>query len=212
MKTIQKTIVTASLAVATLFAFTIPSQAQLISGGYFHVDWQLNVPLNNGFSDKTSGWGMNFEGGYYLNQSRIGVGGFLAYHTNNEYIPWQTIPLTETASVTTDQQHTLFQLPFGLSGRYRLTDGTGTFDPYFGVKLGANFVRMTSAYSAYETILDSWGFYASPEIGTTIYLSQAHYWGIHLAAYYSYATNSSQLIKYSINGLNNFGIRVGVTF
>lgn len=36
--------------------------------------------------------------------------------------------------------------------------------------------------------------------------------GFHVALYYSYATNSGDVLTYSVNNLNNFGIRVGISF
>lgn len=212
MKTIKNiTIKSALLAVVCLCAAT-PGNAQLIRQGYLNADWQLNVPLSNGFADKTSGWGMNFEGGYYLNNSDFAIGAFLNYHTNNEYVDWQTIELSSTSALSTDQQHSLFQLPFGVSGRYALSGREGMLQPYISMKLGANYARMSSYYSAFESYEDTWGFYLSPEIGTTIYPSYNRYFGFHIAAYFSYSTNSGKVLTYSVDKLNNFGVRVGVAF
>lgn len=36
--------------------------------------------------------------------------------------------------------------------------------------------------------------------------------GFHVSLYYSYATNSGDLLVYSVNNLNNFGVRVGISF
>ena len=59
------------LAMASL----IPSEgkAQISLDSYYNIDWQFNIPLSNKFSNKASGWGMNFEGGYYLHNN-IAVG------------------------------------------------------------------------------------------------------------------------------------------
>ena len=55
------------LAIAALaLAFAMPAKAQLSDNGYANVDWQFNAPLKNHFADKASGWGMNFEGGYFV--------------------------------------------------------------------------------------------------------------------------------------------------
>ena len=51
------------LLVAALYPSDTKAQVSLNS--YFNVDWQFNIPLGNNFSDGASGWGMNFEGGYY---------------------------------------------------------------------------------------------------------------------------------------------------
>ena len=36
--------------------------------------------------------------------------------------------------------------------------------------------------------------------------------GIHVALYYSYATNEGDVLVYRVNNLNNFGLRVGISF
>ena len=36
--------------------------------------------------------------------------------------------------------------------------------------------------------------------------------GLHFAAYYSYGTNKGDLFTYSVDGLSNFGLRVGIAF
>lgn len=60
---------------------------------------------------------MNFEGGYYVLPD-LSIGAFINYHTNNEYISRQTLPISNSAALTTDQQHSVFQLPFGFARRY----------------------------------------------------------------------------------------------
>ena len=62
------------LAIAALaLAFAMPAKAQLSDNGYANVDWQFNAPLKNHFADKASGWGMNFEGGYFVTPN-LGLG------------------------------------------------------------------------------------------------------------------------------------------
>ena len=111
------------LASVMLVAAFSPSKsvAQVSLNSYFNVDWQFNIPLGNSFSNDASGWGMNFEGGYYVTQD-IALGGFLNFHTNNEYFPRQTISLTETLSMNSRQQHQMFTMPFGVLARYRLIE------------------------------------------------------------------------------------------
>ena len=68
------------LAVAAV-TFALPGRAQLIQNTYLNVDWQVTVPLGSAFADKASGWGMNFEGGYFVTPE-ITVGAFISYQTN----------------------------------------------------------------------------------------------------------------------------------
>ena len=199
----------AAVAVAALLLPSV-GRAQGNDNIYLNSDWQYNVPLGASFADKSSGWGMNFEGGYYF-PNNFGVGAFIAYHTNNEYIPRQTFPVGETSTVTTDQQHSVFQLPFGATGRYRFLQ-TNVLEPYVALKLGANYARISSNFYILEAYEKTWGFYMSPEIGLNVRPFGASGFGFHFALYYSYATNSGTVLKYKTDQLNNFGFRIGVGF
>ncbi len=209
----MKTIKHISLwVVAAVFMVVVPTRgnAQNVSTSYFNVDWQFNAPIGNSFADKPSGWGMNFEGGYYV-MPKMAIGAFISYHTNNKYIDRQTLTLSGSSALTTDQQHSLFQLPFGVLAKYRYTTG-GIFEPYTTLKLGANYSRMSSYLQAWELYDDSWGFTISPEIGVSIFPSPNLRYGFHLAMYYNYTTNKSKVLTYDIDGRNNLGFRVGVSF
>lgn len=200
---------TAVLAVATLAVFHT-AEAQIIPNAYINVDWQLNVPVGSSFADKTTGWGMNFEGGYFVTPE-ITVGPFISYHTNFENIPRQTLHLAPGTAMTTNQKHSLFQLPFGAAGRYTFLKGS-VFEPYVGLKLGANYAEMSSYYSVYKHYTDTWGFYLQPEVGASIFPWKAQRIGFHVALYYGYSTNSGHLLIYSMDHINSFGLRVGVSF
>ena len=139
------------------------------------------------------------------------IGAFLNFHTNHRYVDRQTIPLTPTASLTTDQQQSAFQLPFGISVSYKLLDNRYV-KPYFGVKSGA----MYSQNSIYNNLVQwyerPWGFYVSPELGIDIHPVPYQRLGFHVAVYYSYATNQTDILTYSEDGRNSMGVRVGVCF
>ena len=116
MKTISKLLPAILLACV----MTVPSKgkAQVSLDSYYNIDWQFNIPLGNDFANDVSGWGMNFEGGYYVTP-QIALGAFLNFHTNNEYFSRRTLHLTNTLSLNTDQQHQMFTLPFGEERRYK---------------------------------------------------------------------------------------------
>lgn len=197
----------AILAIA--ITFSLPSRAQTSDTFYSNIDWQFNFPLSNSFADKASGWGMNFEGGYYLTEN-LAVGGFLAYHSNHKYIPRQTISMSGSSSLTTDQQHTLFQMPFGVAGRYTF-NREGMFQPYIGLKAGPQYAKLKASFNAFEDSDNTWGFYFSPEIGMNIF-PWVYRPGIHVAAYYSYATNKGAVMNHGEDGMSNFGLRLGIAF
>ena len=72
--------------------------AQVLKNAYFNVDWQINSPFGQDFSKKTSGWGAHAEGGYYVIPN-FAIGAFISYHTNNEYVDRQTIPVNSTSVI-----------------------------------------------------------------------------------------------------------------
>ncbi len=154
------------LAVAAV-TFALPGRAQLIQNTYLNVDWQVTVPLGSAFADKASGWGMNFEGGYFVTPE-ITVGAFISYQTNIESIGRQTLQLGSGAAMTTAQKHTLFELPFGVVGRYNFLKGS-VFQPYAGLRIGADYAEMSSYYYTIQQYQDTWGVYLSPEIGVSIF-------------------------------------------
>jgi len=194
---------------AFIGGFILPASAQTNDSFYSNIDWQFNFPISNDFADKASGWGMNFEGGYYLTEN-FALGGFLSYHSNHKYIPRQTISMTDNSSLNTDQQHTLFQLPFGMAGRY-VFSRDGVFQPYVSLKIGPQYARLKTTFNAFQNDDNTWGFYMSPEIGMNIY-PWIYRPGIHIAAYYSYATNKGKVMTYDVSDMSNFGLRVGIAF
>ena len=152
---------------ALLLAMTLPAKAQMTDNGYANVDWQYNFPTGKAFAGGSSGWGVNAEGGYYLNK-HWGVGLFMNWHSNHEYIPRTVLSLSPSESLSTDQQHTAFRLPFGVAGRYAWNRG-GDFQPYIAIKAGAQYAKLTSDFNVFEDRDKTWGFYVSPEIGLHIF-------------------------------------------
>lgn len=206
MKSVRNFLYTALFLVVA----TVPLQgkAQISLDSYYNIDWQLNMPVGNNFSNDISGWGMNFEGGYYVTQD-IAVGAFISFHTNNEYFSRRTLKLSNTLSLNTDQQHQMFTLPFGALVRYRFIESD--FQPYVGMKLGACYAEFNNYYYIFMKSQDKWGFYMSPEVGFNWY-PWPNSIGFHMAIYYSFATNKCSIMSYSQSNLNNFGLRLGVSF
>ena len=193
-----------------LLAVAHPGRAQIFPNSYIDVDWQMNVPLGHSFADKASGWGMNFEGGYRITPA-VAVGPFISFQTNLQSLDRRTLHLDAGSALTTNQKHALFQLPFGVTGRYSWCNRS-VFQPYAGLKLGAEYAQLSSYYYIVKQYADTWGFYLSPEVGVSIFPNPNYRFGFHVAVYYSYATNHGDLLTYSVDNLNNFGVRVGISF
>ena len=160
MKTIRYIFKKQFILLMILSVFCLKGQAQVEDNLHFNVDWQMNAPISTDFADKISGWGMNFEAGYYVTP-RWSLGAFLSFHTNHKYVDRQTLQLSPTQSLTTDQQLSAFQLPFGLSTSYRLGHND-YLKPYVGVKLGAMYAENSSYMTTVRYYSNPWGFYVSP--------------------------------------------------
>ena len=76
MKTIRYIFKKQIILLMMLSVFCLKGQAQVEDKLHFNVDWQMNAPISTDFADKISGWGMNFEAGYYVT-SRWSLGAFL---------------------------------------------------------------------------------------------------------------------------------------
>ena len=207
MKTLKKYTVRLAVAAALFAGISLPAKSQVSLDAYYNVDWQLNIPSNN-YADKVSGWGMNFDAGWYLTPD-IAIGTFLNYHTNSKYIDRAVVNLSDETAVFTDQQRSLYQLPFGVTALYRIIESE--WQPYVALKLGAEYANMSSYYYIYKSSEDSWGFYMSPEVGVRWY-PWDNGMGLHAAAYYSFSTNNGSVMGSDMETPGNFGFRLGLAF
>ena len=130
---------------------------------------------------------------------------------HNNRLHRETLNVGETSAITSDQQHSLFQLPFGAAFRYSFTR-EGQFEPYVSAKLGTEYSEMSTYMNVMKVYDRQWGFYVAPEIGMNIFFTPEKKFGLHVAAYYNYATNKSKVLTYSMDGINNWGVRFGVAF
>lgn len=194
------------MAVVAMLA-AVSMDAQVGRRYYVDAGWQFNGAFSNGFSKNASGWGGYIEGGYYF-LPRVAAGVFASFNTNNEYFPKRTYDAGNGTAVTTDMYHSLYQVPFGATLRYRFL--WKKVQPYVEAKIGANYAREYQLYSIYGAYDSQWGFYASPEIGVTFHPFNKSNIGLQIAGYYSYATNRSR--AFGIDGLNNAGFKLGISF
>lgn len=204
-----RTKIKALVLLCVLFCATPQLQAQGYTRGYISAGWQYNVPFSTGFTDKASGYGLYFDGGYYLTPF-FSLGVFINHQQNYEYVPRQTHSISSTAEVNTDQQHRIKQLPFGISARYRFY--TEKWQPYVSLKAGTSYISTYSDFHTLSVYDQTWGFHLSPEIGVALFPFQHSRLGFNLAAYYSYSSNHNEMILYDMKGVNNAGLRLGLIF
>lgn len=192
----------------TAFAFAASeASAQMGKREYVNGGWQFNGTVANDFVKAANGYGAYIEGGYYVTPM-FAVGGFASFNTNNKYIPKQTYVFDDKSALTTDLDRSLYQVPFGVTFRYRFL--RSTIQPYVEAKIGTEYSVQSTYMSTFVSRSDNWGFYASPEIGLTFYPFYKTDLGFQVAAYYSYSSNKNK--SYDINGLNNVGFKLGIAF
>lgn len=194
-------------ASAAIFAATAQAGAQMSKEYYFNGGWQFNGTLANDFAESAQGYGAYFEGGYFVTPM-LAVGGFASFNTNNQYVPTKTYTFSDQSALTTDLTRSIYQVPFGATLRYRFM--RSMFQPYVEAKVGAQYSTQNIYMSTFVNQHENWGFYVSPEIGLTFFPFERTDFGFQVAAYYSYATNSSKAID--ITGLNNLGFKLGIAF
>lgn len=102
MKIIKYLIFRLMVVVVIVIVFVLLVKVQVILFIYFNVDWQFNVFISNNFVNKVSGWGMNFEGGYYVLLDLL-IGVFINYYINNEYILCQILLISNLVVLIIDQ-------------------------------------------------------------------------------------------------------------
>ncbi len=215
----MKTKILYILSAVLLCGIPVVTSAQE-SGGFddrqgradFSGHWQIAIPMGMDYADNSSGWGANFEGHYFVTD-RLAIGAFVSWQTFIKYEGRQTYQLTGDSNtggaITYDQYQTVFELPFGLSSRFHFLPA-GMFDPYVGLKLGANFSEQRKYFNIYESDYENWGFNVMPELGAMISPVPNQAVGLHVAVFYAYSTNSNDY--FDISGLNHLGFRVGVNF
>ena len=207
----MKKIVYSGLMMACFLGIAVKGEARSFADDLsFSLEWQMNAPIGTDFANQISGWGMNLDAGYEITPEWT-AGVFASFHTNHRYVGRETIQLSPTEALTTDQQHSAFQVPFGAFGRYYVYDN-GYVRPYVGGKVGAMYEQNTTYLNSTGYYERPWGFYVSPELGMNINPKRFHRYGFHVAVYYSYATNQTDLLQYEENGRHNLGFRVGVCF
>lgn len=196
------------MAVCAVILFMSCGLVNAQSNGKFYLSgmWQFNFPVDNKYANTGSGWGANIEG-FYRFSPKIDGGLFVGWHTNNKYVDRRTYTEGSTA-VTSDQYRSLYQLPFGLMVNYNL--GQGKFEPYVGLKLGANHAKFQTYRNTYVNEEDNWGVFISPEIGATYYPFSDKTIGFKASAYYDFASNSYK--TFDMDNINNLGFRIGVIF
>ena len=92
--------------------------------------------------------------------------------------------------MTTRTEHTLFELGRSASWDDTTSSKGGVFQPYAGLRIGADYAEMSSYYYTVQQYQDTWGVLSlARNRRVSIFPSPAQRFGFHVALFYSYASN-----------------------
>ncbi len=202
----------AFMAILTAHTSKAQDMTPMSSGGgklvnMYGLSWEISVPTNSEFLDKTSLAGGKFEYRHFLAGKPISFGVSIGWNSYEQYIPTQTISYDNgTKAITTDMDRNIYTVPVAALAHYYFNWGKPVL-PYIGVGIGAQYAEQTIYYNIFETDEYNWGFLVRPELGVLIRPKMRN-WGILANAGWSYATNKNDL--FDINSLKNFSFNIGL--
>jgi opacity protein-like surface antigen len=185
------------------------SSAQKSFTNLFGLAWEISIPNNNGFLDKTSLAGGRFDYRHMLKSVPVSFGVAVAWNSYEQYIPTQTVYYKNgNSAITTDMDRIIYTVPILATAHYYFNNGKMAM-PYIGVGVGTQYSEQTIYYNIFEDDYNNWGFAVRPEIGVLVRPGNGN-WGINIGANYNFATNKNDL--FDINNLQSFNFNIGVIF
>ncbi|ATL49079.1 hypothetical protein COR50_18940 [Chitinophaga caeni] len=196
------------LTIVVLFFLNRATQAQTNPvSNLYGLSWEISIPTNNDFLDKTSFAGGRFEYRHFLSQAPVSFGVSLSWNSYEQYIPTQTITYKDgNAAITTDMDRIIYTVPILATAHYYFNNNSAV-TPYAGVGVGAQYSEQDIYYNIFVTDEYNWGFAVRPEIGVLIH-PKSNNWGFLLSANYNFATNKNSL--FDINNLKSFSFNIGL--
>jgi opacity protein-like surface antigen len=183
------------------------SFAQGRMNNLFGLSWEIAIPTNNEFLDKTSFAGGKAEYRHFLKQAPVSFGVAVSWNSFEQYIPTQTIEYKDgNAAITTDMDRVIYTVPVMATAHYYFNYGKKAM-PYVGLGIGTQYAEQNIYYNIFEDTQNNWGFAVRPEIGVLIRPNGGN-WGIFLGASYSYATNKNDLFQN--DNLKSFNFNIGL--
>lgn len=183
------------------------SFAQGRMNNLFGLSWEIAIPTNNDFLDRTSFAGGKAEYRHFLKQAPVSFGIAVSWNSFEQYIPTQTITYKDgNSAITTDMDRIIYTVPIMATAHYYFNYGKKAM-PYVGLGIGTQYAEQNIYYNVFEDTQNNWGFAVRPEIGVLIRPNGGN-WGILLGAAYSYATNKNDLFQN--DNLKSFNFNIGL--
>lgn len=183
------------------------SFAQGRMNNLFGLSWEIAIPTNNEFLDKTSFSGGKAEYRHFLKQAPVSFGVAVSWNSFEQYIPTQTVTYKDgNSAITTDMDRVIYTVPVMATAHYYFNYGKKAM-PYVGLGIGTQYAEQNIYYNVFEDTQNNWGFAVRPQIGVLIRPNGGN-WGILLGAAYSYATNKNDLFQN--DNLKSFNFNIGL--
>jgi opacity protein-like surface antigen len=169
------------------------------------VAWDVNVPISNNFTNKTSLDGFQLDYRKMI-KNNFSIGIELNWSGYDQYYPRKTYQIPSGA-ITTDFYSYMYTFPTAITVHHYFHVNSRIF-PYAGIGLGATYADMKLYYNTYATTNYNWGFLVRPELGAIFKFSDYSGWGILLGARYNYSTNKES--EFRVNGIQSVGFQLGI--
>ncbi len=113
----------------------------------FGLSWDINIPVNNNFTNKTSldGFQMDYR---KMIKPDLSVGLEINWASYEQYYPRKTYQIPNGA-VTTDFYSYLYTFPLAVSIHHYFHVNSNIIFPYAGIALGATYAEMKLFYNTY---------------------------------------------------------------
>jgi hypothetical protein len=169
--------------------------------------WDVNVPVNNNFTNKTSLDGFKLEFRKMVKPD-LSVGLEINWAAYDQYTPRKTYQIPNGA-ITTDFYSYLYTFPLALNVHHYF-HVSNIISPYAGIALGATYCEEKLYYNTYVSSDYNWGFLIRPELGAIVKFSENSPAGLLLGVRYSYSTNKQK--DFNIDGIQSLGFQLGIVF
>lgn len=174
----------------------------------FMGSWEIGVPTNNDFLNKTSAAGGRFEYRHMINP-HVSIGAGMSWNSFEQYTGRKTYQSKDGGSaITTDVIKDIYTLPITAGIHYYFGDPHSKIKPYAGIGIGAQYSEQDVYFNIYEITYDNWGFCVRPEVGAIMPFNENV--GGFISAAYNYSTNKND--DFDISSLMHFAFNIGIAF
>lgn len=202
----KKTLVILSLVLAVQLSSY--AQSFYTTRDKFFVSWEIAIPTNNDYLNKTSAAGGRVEYRHMIRPNvSIGIGA--SWNSFEQYTSRKTYQKPDgNGAITTDVVKDIYTVPVTASIHYYLGKPQGRVNPYIGIGIGTQYSEQDAYFNIYDISDMNWGFCVRPEVGLILPFNRGV--GAYVSAAYNFSTNTNDY--FDINNIKHFAFNVGLVF